>query len=120
MPSAPAFNISQDQVLCLFVVSLFPNELTLFIRRPKHWSFSISSSTEYSGLISLRIDWLDLLAAQGTLKSLLHSPARQFEKISSSALSLLYGGALPSASNYWEKHSFDFMGIGWQSNVSVF
>ena len=91
MPSAPAFNISQDQVLCLFVVSLFPNELTLLIRRPKHWSFSISSSTEYSGLISLRIDWLDLLAAQGTLKSLLHSPARQFESIHSLVLSLLYG-----------------------------
>ena len=123
MPSAPAFNISQDQDFCLFVcfvVCLLPSELTLLIRRPKHWSFSISSSTEYSGLIFLRIDWLDLLEAQGTLKSLLHSPALQLEKISSSALSLLYGGALPSASNYWEKHSFDFTGIGWQSNDSVF
>ena len=51
-------------------------------------------STEYSGLISLRIDRLDLLAVQGTLKSLLHPPAPQFEKINSSALSLLCGPAL--------------------------
>ena len=103
-----------------FVLFCFPNELTLPIRRPKYWRFSISFSTEYSGLISLRIDRLDLLAVQGTLKSLLHFPAPQFEKISSSALSLLYDGALPSASNYWEKHSFDFMDICWQSNASFF
>ena len=56
---------------CLFLFLFFPNELTLSIRRPKYWTFSISSSTEYSGLVSLRIDWLDLLAVQGTLKSLL-------------------------------------------------
>ena len=56
---------------CLFLFLFCPNELTLSIRRPKYWTFSISSSTEYSGLVSLRIDWLDLLAVQGTLKSLL-------------------------------------------------
>ena len=52
---------------------VFPNESVLFIRWPKYWSFSfsISPSKEYSGLISFRIDWLDLLAVQGTLKSLL-------------------------------------------------
>ena len=49
----------------------FSNELALHIRWPKHWSFSISPSNEYSGLISFRIDWFDLLALQGTLKSLL-------------------------------------------------
>ena len=51
----------------------FSNELALHIRWPKYWSysFSISPSNEYSGLISFRIDWLDLLAVQGTLKSLL-------------------------------------------------
>ena len=51
----------------------FSNELVLHIRWPKYWSFSfsISPSNEYSGLISFRIDWLDLLAVQGTLKSLL-------------------------------------------------
>ena len=47
------------------------NEWALPIRWPKYWSFSISPSNEYSGLISFRIDWLDLLAVQGTLKSLL-------------------------------------------------
>ena len=52
---------------------VFSNELTLCMRWPKYWSFSfsVSSSDEYSGLISFRIDWLDLLAVQGTLKSLL-------------------------------------------------
>ena len=63
----------------LFLPSIFPsirvssNELALRIRWPKYWSFSfsISSSSEYSGLISFRMDWLDLLAVQGTLKNLL-------------------------------------------------
>ena len=64
-PSPPAFNLSQHQV--------FSNESVLPIRWPKYWSFSftISPSNEYSGLISFRMDWLDLLAVQGTLKSLL-------------------------------------------------
>ena len=65
--------------LLLLLPSIFPsmsvffNELALHIRWPKHWSFSfsISASNEYSGFISLRIDWFDLLAVQGTLKSLL-------------------------------------------------
>ena len=54
-------------------IRVFSNELTLLMRWPKHWSFSlsISPSNEYSGLISFRIDWLDFLAVQGTLKSLL-------------------------------------------------
>ena len=64
-PFPPAFNLSQHQ-------SRF-NESALPIRWPKYWSFnfSISPSNEYSGLISFRINWLDLLAVQGTLKSLL-------------------------------------------------
>ena len=54
-------------------IRVFSNESVLCIRWPKYWSFSfsISPSSEYSGLISFRIDWLDLLAVQGTLKSLL-------------------------------------------------
>ena len=52
-------------------IGIFSNELALLIRWPKYWSFSISPSNEYSGLISFRIDWFDLLAVQGTLKSLL-------------------------------------------------
>ena len=62
-PSPLALNLSQHRV--------FANKLALYIRWPKYWSFGISPSSEYSGLISFRIDWLDLLAAQGTLKSLL-------------------------------------------------
>ena len=53
------------------IIKVFFNELALYIRLPKYWSFSISPSDEYSGLISFRIDWFDLLDAQGTLKSLL-------------------------------------------------
>ena len=62
-PSPPAFNLFQHQGLS--------NESALHIRWPKYWSFSfsISLSNEYSGLISFRMDWLDLLAVQGTLKS---------------------------------------------------
>ena len=52
-------------------IRVFSNESVLHIRWPKYWSFSISPSHEYSGLISFRMDWLDLLAVQGTVKSLL-------------------------------------------------
>ena len=54
-------------------IRVFSNESALHIRWPKHWSFSfsVSPSNEYSGLISFRIDWFDLLAGRGTLKSLL-------------------------------------------------
>ena len=52
-------------------IRVFSNELALRIRWPKYWSFSISPFNEYSGLISFRIDWFDLLAVQGTLRSLL-------------------------------------------------
>ena len=71
--------LSNHLILChpLLLPSIFPsirvisNESTLCIRWPKYWSFSISTSNEYSGLISFRIDWFDLLAVQGTLKNLL-------------------------------------------------
>ena len=52
-------------------IRVFSSESVLCIRWPKYWSFSISPSNEYSGLISFRVDWFDLLAVQGTLKSLL-------------------------------------------------
>ena len=52
-------------------IRIFSNELVLCIKWPKYWSFSISPSNEYSGLISFRIDWFDIPAVQGTLKSLL-------------------------------------------------
>ena len=64
-------------------IRVFPNELALHIRWPKYWSFSssISPSNEYSGLISFRIDWFDLLADQGTLKSLLQHHLRVYIKV---------------------------------------
>ena len=80
-PSPPpgAYANSCPSRQCLLLPSIFPsirifsNELALYIRWPKYrsFSFSISPSNEYSGLISFRIDWFDLLAVQGTLKSLL-------------------------------------------------
>ena len=59
----------------------FSNESTLLMRWPKYWnfSFSVSPSNEYSGLISFRMDWLDLLAVQGTLKSLLNTTVQKHQ-----------------------------------------
>ena len=73
---------------------VFSNESVLRISWPKYWSFSfsISPSNEYSGLISFRIDWLDLFAAQGTLKSLHHHHSSK--AINSLVLSFLYSPAL--------------------------
>ena len=85
-------------------IRLFSNKSALRIRWPKYWSFSISPSNEYSGLISLRIGWLGLLDVQGTLKS---SPTSQFKSTNSSALSFLYGPALTSIHGCWKNHSFD-------------
>ena len=99
---------SNHLMLCLPLLllhSIFPsfrvfsNESALHIRCPKYWSFSINPSSEYSRLISFRIDWFDLSALQGTLKSLLQ---HQFESINSLALSLLYGPALTSKHDYWK------------------
>ena len=102
---------SNHLILCnllLLPPSIFPsirvisNESALCIRWPKYWSisFSISPSNEYSGLISFRMDWLDLLAVQGTLKS---SPTPQFESINSSVISCLHSPTLTSIHNYWKK-----------------
>jgi len=89
-------------------IRVFSNESALRIRWPKYWSFSfsfnISSSNEYSGLISFKIDWLYLLAVQGTQDS---SPIPQFKSISSFALSLLCGLTLTSIHDYWKNRSFD-------------
>ena len=120
--------ISNYLILCcplLFLPSIFPdirvfsNESILRIRWPKYcsFSFSISPSNKYSGLISFRIDWFDLLAVQGTQES---SPAPQFKSISSSVLCFLYGSTLTSVHDYWKNHSFDYMDICQQSDVSVF
>ena len=107
---------SNHLILCrplLLTLSIFPSikvfssESVLHIRWPKYWtfSFSISPSNEYSGLISFRMDWLDLLAVQGTLKE--SSPTPQFRSINSLALSFLYSPTLTSVHDYWKNHSLD-------------
>ena len=80
-------------------------------------SASTSPSNEYSTLISFRIDWLDLLAVQGILKSF---PQYQFESISSSVVCLLYGPPLTSIHDYWKDHSLDYIDLCQQSDVSSF
>ena len=74
-------------------IRVFSNELALHIRWPRYWSFSISPSRKYSGLISVLIDSFDLLAVQGMQES---SIAPQFESINSLVPSLLYGSKLTS------------------------
>ena len=88
-------------------IRVFSNESALQIRWPKYWSFSISLSNEYSGLISFRMDGFDLLTIQGTFRK--SSLAPQFKSISSSTLSLLCGPALTSVQDYWKNHSFDYV-----------
>ena len=87
-------------------IRVFSNELVLCIRWPKYWSFSfsISPSKEYSRLISFRIDKLDLLAVQGTLKKE-PSLTPQFKSINSSVLSFLYSPTLTSICDYGKNHS---------------
>ena len=86
-------------------IRVFSNESVLHIRWPKHWSFSfsISPSNDYSGLISFRIDWLDLLAAQGTLKSLLQHHSSKVSIL----LHFLYHPTLTSICDCWKNHSLD-------------
>ena len=87
-------------------IRLFSNESALHIRWLKYWSFSfsISPSNEHPGLISFRMDCLDLLAVQGTLKSLLQ---HQFKSINSSVLSFLDSPTLTSIHDCWRNHSLD-------------
>ena len=105
--------LSNHLILCcplLLLPSIFPsirvfsNESAFCMRWPKYWSFTfnISPSNEHPGLISSRMDWLDLLAVQGTLKSLL-----QHHSSNSSALSFLYSPTLTSIHDHWKNHSLD-------------
>ena len=87
-----------------FNIRVFSNESPLRMRWAKYWSFSFSiiPSKEIPGLISFRMDWLDLLAVQGTLES---SPTPQFKSINSSAFSILHSPTLTSISDHWKNHS---------------
>ena len=97
-------------------IRVFPNEWTLRIRWPKCWSFSfgIRPCNEYSGLISFRIDWFDLLAVQETLKSLQHHNSKS---------SILWHSAvfMVHLSHQYmtteKNHSFDYIDLCWQSDV---
>ena len=87
-------------------IRVFSSESTLHIRWPKYWSFSFSiiPSKEHPGLISLRMDWLDLLAVQGTLKSLLQHHSSKASILLCSAFFIV---KLTSINNYWKNHSLD-------------
>ena len=96
-------------------IRVFSNELALPIRRPNYWrfSFTISPSSEYSGLISLRFDWFDLLAV-----SRVFTP--QFKGTNSLAFNLFYYPALTSIHEHWKNHTFYYTDLCRQSNVSAF
>jgi len=107
---------SNHLILCcplLHLPSLFPsirvfsNESALHSRWPKYWSFNfnISPSNKHSGLISFRMDWLDLLASPRDSQE--SSPTLQFKSINSSVLSFLYSSSLTSIHDYWKNHSLD-------------
>ena len=104
--------ILSNHLILLLLPSIFPsirvfsNESALPIRWPRYWSFcfSICPSNEYSRLISFRIDWFDLLAVQGTLKSLHKHHNCKASVLQCSAF--LHGPTLTSVHDYWKNHSF--------------
>ena len=97
-------------------IRIFSNESALCIRWPKYCSFSISLSNEYSGLISFRINWFYLFAGQGTLKSLLQDHNLKASILQRSAFFMFQ----LSVHDYWKNHSFDYVDLCWQSDVSAF
>ena len=101
-------------------IGVFSSESVLHIRWPKYWNFSvsISPSNEYSGPISFRMDWFDLLAVPGTRQE--SPPTPQFKSINCSVLSLLYIPTLTSIHDYWKNHSFDYMDLCQRSGISAF
>ena len=91
-------------------IRVFSNESALHVRWPKYWSFSlnISPSNEHPGLISFRMDWLDLLAVPWSPRdSQESSPTPQFKSINSLTLSFLYSSTLTSIHDHWKNHSLD-------------
>ena len=101
-------------------IRVFSNESTLCMKWPKDWSFSFSfiPSKEIPGLISFRMDWWDLLAVQGTLRSLLQHHSSK--GINSLVLSFLHSPTLTSIHDHWKNHSLYYTDLCWQSNVSAF
>ena len=101
-------------------IRVFSNESVLHIRWPKYWSFSfsISPSNEYLGLISFRVDWFDLLAVQGTLRSLLQHHILKVSILQHSAFFVVQLHI--SVHDYWKNHSFDYVDLCQQSDVPGF
>ena len=100
-------------------IRVFYNESTLRMKWPNYWSFSfsISPSSEHPGLISFRMDWLGLLAVQGTLKSLLQHHSSKASVLWHSAF---FTVQLTSIHDHWKNRSLDQTDLCWQSNVSAF
>ena len=98
-------------------IRVFTNESALCIRWPKYWSFSfsITRTNEHPGLISFRMDWLDLLAVQGTLKSFFQHHSSKASIFQCSALFMVW-----LSHDYWKNHSLDYTDLCQQSNVSAF
>ena len=109
----------------LLLPSIFPsirdfsNEFSVCIRWPKYWGLSISPSSEYSGLISLKIDRFDLLAIQGTFRSLLQHHSLKSSILWCSAFFTVWLSQ-PYVTTGKSHHSLDYMDLCWQSNVSAF
>ena len=129
-------------------IRIFSNELALRIRWPKYWSFRISPSNEYSGLTSFRASlvaqlvknlsamqetWLDLWVGKTqfplVLTGLISLVSKELSRIFSNTivqkhkffrLNFLYGPTLTSIHDYWKNHSFDYMDLCWQSDISAF
>ena len=101
-------------------IRIFSNEPALCIRWPEYWSFSfsISPSKVYSGLISFRIDWFDLLAFQGIVKSLLQHGSSKASILSCSAFFKVQ--FVTSKHDYLENHNFDWTDLCRQSDVFAF
>ena len=101
-------------------IRVFPSESVLHIRWPKYWnfSFSISPSNEYSGLISFRMNWLNLLAVQRTLKSLLQHYSSKASILCHSDFFIVQLSCPYMTTG--KNHSFDQMDLCWPSNVSAF
>ena len=98
-------------------IRVFSDESVLCIRWPKYWSFSISPSNGYSGLISFQDGLVGSPCSPRDSQE--SSPAPQFKSINSSAFSFLYGPTLTSIHDYWKNRSFDQTDLCWQSDVSA-
>ena len=109
VPFPPALNLSQHHGLFQWVSSSH--------QVAKVFTFNVSPSNEYSGLISFRMDWLDFLAVQGTLKSLLQHHSSKASVLWCSAF---FSPTLTSIHDYWKNHNLYYTDLCWQSNVSAF